>query len=112
MKILKKYDTGVYAFYCPGCESKHIYTTKDNPNAQLHWVFNGNMEAPTFTPSLLNRWGKHADPNWQEPNEEAPSGGWSGICHLFVTNGKIIYCGDSTHKYAGQTIDMIDLDKL
>lgn len=112
MKVIKKYDVGVYAFYCPGCDCKHIYTTKESPRAQLHWVFNGNMEVPTFTPSLLNRWGKNADPNWQEPEGEAPENGWSGTCHLFVTNGQIVYCSDSTHKYAGQTIDMVDLDKL
>jgi hypothetical protein len=112
MALLHNQKAGVYGFHCPGCKHSHYYTTNENKEAQLHWGFNGNMAKPTFTPSLLNRWGKHVDPNWEEPEGEGPEGGWSGICHLFVTDGQIIYCSDSTHKLAGQTVPMVDYDTL
>jgi len=79
-----------YMFYCPGCEHYHIYYTK---NHKLCWKFNGDLEKPTFTPSLLT---------WQDAKGDRPA----SRCHLFVTDGKIVYCGDCTHKYAGKTIDM------
>lgn len=31
------------------------------------------------------------------------------VCHLFVTDGKIIYCSDCTHEYAGKSIDLPDI---
>lgn len=109
MSKIKIYGPGQYAFYCPGCKTKHVYTTSECAEAKLQWKFNGDLDKPSFTPSLLNRWGKHVDANWQEPKGTAPDGGWSGICHLFVTDGKIIYCSDSTHAYAGKTIEMEDI---
>ena len=30
------------------------------------------------------------------------------LCHSHVTDGKITYCGDSTHGYAGQTLELPD----
>ena len=38
-----------------------------------------------------------AKPYWLDPSEK---------CHLFVTDGKIIYCGDCTHELSGQTVDL------
>jgi len=71
------------------------------------------MNNPTFTPSLLNRWGKYANPNWKEPEDAPPDNKWSGICHLFVTNGMIHYCGDCTHEYSGkQNVPMKDMDEV
>lgn len=97
-----------YEFHCPGCGHSHVYYTK-NPEGRPVWSFNGDVNNPTFTPSLLNRWGKHADPEWQEPTEPAPSHGWSGTCHLYVTNGQIQYLGDCSHHLAGTTIEMEDI---
>lgn len=108
MSLVKKEQEGVYAFFCIGCGEKHVYYTQE-AKQNISWQYNGNPDAPTFTPSLLNRWGKHANPEWEEPEGEAPEHGWSGTCHLFITNGQIIYCGDSTHALAGQTVDMIHI---
>lgn len=95
-----RYETWV--FFCPGCGHRHAYHTK-NPEGRPVWQFNGNVESPTFTPSLLNRWGTHADPNWKpEPGHT----NHSGTCHLYVTNGQIQYLGDCTHDLAGQTVPM------
>ena len=33
------------------------------------------------------------------------------ICHSFVTDGRIQFLGDCTHKLAGQTVDLPDWEK-
>lgn len=35
-----------YWFHCPGCECAHAFSVP-------RWNWNGSMDAPTFTPSLL-----------------------------------------------------------
>lgn len=77
-------------FWCPGCKSYHSFEVG-------RWTFNGNFESPTFSPSLLIT--IPSDPNYR--------------CHLFVRDGKIKYCSDSNHEFAGQTINMesVDLDE-
>ena len=83
-------DTGnqgvqhVYWFHCPGCQCDHA----------LHvpfWTWNGSMEAPTFTPSLMC-------------NRDDPA----TRCHSIITDGKINFCGDCHHALAGKTVDMPD----
>lgn len=74
----------VYVFYCPGCKNCHHYDLS-------RWQFNGNLELPSFTPSL----------RIIGPNN-------STLCHLYVTNGKIQYCNDCPHNLSGQTVDMLD----
>lgn len=74
-----------YAFWCPGCEHGHLVYTK---HSQLRWQFNGDLQKPTFEPSIKNTY---------------PDG---RICHLFIRNGEIQYCKDSTHHLAGKTIKM------
>lgn len=74
----------VYLFWCPGCGRSHPY---DVPR----WNFNGSMDKPSFTPSLL-----------VNPHEQA------NRCHLYVTDGKIQYLSDCFHGLAGQTVEMSD----
>jgi hypothetical protein len=94
---------GTWCFQCEGCGHMHCYYTVE-AGRPIAWQFNGSLEFPTFTPSLLNRWGKYADPNWVEPTDVGPdTSGWSGICHIFVTNGQVQFLGDCTHKLAGVT---------
>lgn len=108
MAKVKDLGNGNYSFFCPGCGHDHVYNTQ-NPG-RPNWSFNGDLNSPTFTPSLLNTWGKEADPNWEVPDEPGPGIGWSGRCHLFVTNGRIDYCGDCTHPYNGrQGVEMKDI---
>jgi hypothetical protein len=80
-----------YSFYCPGCEHLHVYYTSEMFPGGPVWDFNGNMECPSFTPSLLNT-----------------SPGTDYRCHLFVKEGKIEFLGDCSHKLAGQTVEMKD----
>lgn len=108
MSKIKDFGEGRYSFYCPGCKQSHIYFvnsphwTKDSPG----WTFNGDMDRPTFEPSLLNTWGKYAKPDFVEDPDFPNS---SGRCHLFVRNGIIEYCGDCTHELNGQGVEMVEL---
>lgn len=101
-----KVAKGIYGFKCEGCNGYHtIWTSEALNHAPCPvWGFNGNFQLPTITPSVLNTWGKLADPNWTEPDEPASEDwSWSGRCHIFVTNGQIQWLGDCTHKLAAQT---------
>lgn len=52
-----------FLFWCPGCKSMHTFVTAWGPKRAENyrrlygdppvWTFNGNMESPTFSPSLL-----------------------------------------------------------
>jgi hypothetical protein len=85
-------------WFCQGCDGLHPL-----PDG---WTFNGNVDQPTFSPSFRH-WGNRFssyDERGVGVGEPIP---W--VCHYFVTDGKVAYCSDSTHKLAGQTIDMPDL---
>ena len=97
-------DTIGYVFYCPGCKCRHhYYVNKSLSDAPGKWVFNGNVDNPTFTPSLVNTTGSYAEPSFIDPPEIPPT-----RCHLYVTNGVIVFCGDSTHELAGKSVAMAD----
>ena len=68
-----------YNFWCPGCEDAHPFVT--DPNSDTVWSFNGDMESPTFSPSL----GVLSDEylrDWQNQPRTYK-------CHLFVRDGQI-----------------------
>ena len=111
-----------YSFWCPACQERHVYYTENHSDKQYpNWSFNGNHELPTFSPSLLLRSIRHktmTDEDFAEYDKlVAEQGERAGlddprfrhVCHLFITDGKIIYCGDCTHEYAGKTIDLPDI---
>jgi hypothetical protein len=95
--ILRRAENG-FIHWCPGCDEAHHVPV----SGRVAWTFDGNVEAPTFSPSVCHRWGSYADPKWVD--EDA---GDSGICHYFIRAGKIAFCSDSTHHLAGQTVPMV-----
>ena len=85
------YENGAKAilYWCPGCETHHHLSLRKDiqPPGQTNdasWQFNGDKKLPSIIPSV-NR---------------------IGICHHYVTKGKIWYLKDSTHQFSGQTIPM------
>lgn len=82
-RVLAANATWAFWFFCPGCEGAHFYQVPQ-------WSFNGDFAKPTFTPSLL----LHAHEGGQPR------------CHLFLTDGRLQFLGDCTHKLAGQTVDL------
>lgn len=95
MAKIKKKTVDYYSFYCPGCKQEHVYSVFNDGSG---WQFNGDMENPTFTPSLLNRIPfMNKKTGLMEEKER---------CHLYITNGKIEYCSDCYHELAGQSIEL------
>lgn len=92
--VAKQFDELV-RFYCPGCKTHHhIQHGSDmGPN----WGWNGSLEAPTFTPSVLVTY---------DGVDAGQDGAPPAVCHSFVTDGRIQYLGDCTHHLAGQTVDL------
>lgn len=88
-------------FWCPGCKLTHPYRIVKPGRSEAEvraifpngcWTWNGDLEKPTFTPSLLC--------NASYPQYR---------CHLFVTAGQIRYCDDCHHDLKGKTIDMVPI---
>lgn len=61
------------------------------------WGFNGDVDKPTFTPSLAVLSATRISNEYTEMR-----------CHSFIRDGQIQYLPDCDHELAGQTIDMID----
>jgi hypothetical protein len=83
-------------FNCPGCEHPHVVILTG------HRWFNDDTERPTLTPSIVVR-ARATDQS--DPDAVA----CESTCHSFVTDGRIQFLGDCTHKLAGQTVDLPEL---
>lgn len=81
-----------YMHWCPGCKHAHTYPvgSRSAPN----WNFDGNIEAPSFTPSMLIFRPAHNDGEFNHPQES--------ICHYYLTAGVINYQNDCRHELAGK----------
>jgi hypothetical protein len=99
---VREMGDGLKVFQCPGCECNHMISDK--------WQYNGNPDSPTITPSILVRTGhyvpEHKGSCWCEFNKKEDSGFKCGVCHSFVTDGKIQFLSDCTHELAGQTVEL------
>lgn len=85
-----------YIFFCPGCKNYHgVWVTRKHPTNLSKWSFNGDLDKPTITPSIVVK---------------AAQYGKFVRCHSFVTEGKIKFLNDCTHELAGQTVDLKDED--
>jgi hypothetical protein len=98
-------------FKCPGCGDTHVVPVPPHPRA---WTFNGSIDKPTLSPSILVRSGHHA-PHWK-PGDNCWCGKDYGfscyVCHSFVRDGRIEFCADSTHALAGKTVDLADIVEI
>lgn len=97
--ILRGSEGGGLLFFCPGCRTVHGIKYGNGPGPR--WSYNGNPEAPTFSPSVLVQTGRAVDPSFEAQPGDPPE-----ICHSFVTDGRIQFLSDSTHALAGQTVDI------
>lgn len=77
-------------FFCEGCEFHHRVTVGAGG-----WTWNGSLEVPTITPSILCR--TPGDPRTE-------------VCHSFVRAGCIEYLADCTHPLAGRTVALTPME--
>lgn len=109
---LRVIEGGRVMFWCPGCEEAHQIVIE----GQNAWGFNGNGDAPTFTPSVLMTSGhyvsfhKPGDPCWCQYEERFGQAAPFKCkrCHSFVRDGRIQFLGDCSHALANQTVDLPD----
>lgn len=99
-----------WCHYCPGCRHMHCINVEQptrpypefNYAGGVQWSFNGNVDRPSFTPSMLISTG-----GWKRPDgSEVPK---VTLCHYVMTDGVINYCADSAHELKGQAVALPDL---
>jgi hypothetical protein len=82
-----------YRHWCPGCGEMHgIYTNPQALRSGRFWTFDGDLQAPTFSPELVFSPSVNAD-----------------RCRYSITAGNVIFAADSTHALAGQTVQLPDV---
>lgn len=87
-------------FVCPGCaaggpegyEGLHMLPVNSPDIGKPSWEWDGNLEAPTLSPSILTEASKHYS-----------------RCHSFLKAGVFDFLTDSTHPLAGQQVPLPDL---
>ena len=108
--ILRQADGNRLFFWCPGCRSLHGVSVEPGPGPR--WGWNGDVEKPTFAPSLLITTGhfvqgfRQGSPCWCSV---AGAGYRCLTCHSVVRDGKIEFLRDSTHELSGQVVDIPEL---
>jgi len=92
-------------YWCQGCECTHGIVV-EGPGA---WGWNGDVDRPIFTPSVLTTWKADPDagPGFEEYRTERR-------CHTFVgcsgaQPGEVIFLSDCTHALAGTVQPLPDL---
>jgi hypothetical protein len=87
------YGSGDWAFLCPGCGYEHSFRVNAD-DSRPQWKWNGSVEKPTFTPSLVVF---HGDPLRQ--------------CHSYVKEGNIQFLSDCFHNLKNKTVEIPDWEE-
>lgn len=77
-----------FVFQCPGCGYGHGVRVQ---GPEPIWAWNGNLEKPTFSPSLLV--------NASDAKTR---------CHSFIREGMIQFLGDCHHDMKDMTVEIPD----
>lgn len=80
-----------FLYWCEGCGYEHAFALSNEPYGGHH-QFNGDLENPTVSPSLLQ--------------------GGDKVCHSFLNNGQMQYLGDCHHDLKNQTVELRDIDEM
>ena len=130
-----------WCHWCPACQEMHCFRVEgaaDESVKKPRWTFDGNVEQPTFSPSMLifvmsrseeywvirrtdkNKRGaveyateaaaRAALPNDRWVSELRKVGGHrQTLCHYHLHGGKLNYCADSPHALRGKSVPLPDL---
>lgn len=100
---LRRVERG-YSHWCPGCEEMHVIFDG--------WTFDGNIERPSFSPSVKITGKRCVLVNGEWTGEWVRDANGKAVdhcCHYFLTAGELRFCGDSTHALAGTNVPLPDL---
>ena len=105
-KPLKQMPDGSKVF-CEPAEATHIWIRLLGPHENRFlpviqngsrrdhkgpvWTWNGDTEKPTLQPSVKT---------WDNTH----------TCHTWITDGQSIFLDDCTHEFAGQTLDLLEIE--
>ena len=89
-KVKLSEDSLEVFWYCPGCECNHVV-----PVMEGRWTFNGSLENPSLYPSV---------------RITTTVNGIDSQCHVVMTDGKLNFCSDCTHKFNGQIVEMEEME--
>lgn len=79
-----------YAHWCPGCKQAHVFHTVKASDSAPVWSFDGNMEKPTFSPSMRQFLPARKDESGAIKRPEQT------LCHYFLKAGELEFLKDST----------------
>lgn len=88
-QVLRQVDGG-YEHWCPACGGVHMIAVSEPFPNGARWSFDGNLDKPTFRPSVRIRWGQRLE----------------SCCHYWLKAGQIQFCKDCTHALAGETVPL------
>ena len=123
-KYLRNVAGGGLTFWCEGCKSAHTVWTGEGPGPR--WGWNGDVEKPVFTPSVLVTGRDFTDKGeadfeaWHAAGCPKPAPQFEAAdvrCHTFVgcngaRPGEIIFLGDCTHALAGQVRPLAEMPAM
>jgi hypothetical protein len=89
-----------YMHWCPGCKSRHMINVGEANSNGARWSFDGNVQAPSFSPSVHISVGPWDDEEGHHPKRTE--------CHYFLTGGQLQFLSDCAHELAGQTVELPD----
>lgn len=93
MSILRETDQKTLLFFCPGCKCGHqVWVNGAKSPSGGSWNWNGSMDKPTFSPSIL-----------VFANDPARR------CHSYVRDGRIQFLTDSYHELSGATVSLEEM---
>ena len=104
-KILRNAVDNGLLWHCPGCKCPHMIHHGAGIASVPRWTWNGDVDRPTFSPSVLVTW---REPSDVESEFDDPTKDVAKTCHSYVTDGQMVFLTDCTHALAGQTVPIPD----
>lgn len=108
--LLRDTEDNGLMFWCPGCNGAHRVAYGEGKGPR--WSWNGDVDKPTFSPSVLLQWDQWVPPA-SDPqvvarikSGEIVQTQVHHVCHSFITAGRIQFLDDCTHALKGRTVEL------